>query len=294
MGDIAVLLQAVAALLWPAFAFTLLLVFRPHIADLVRRLKRGKVLGQEIELQESLVLLDKSAASVAREVGALPALSHAQPDAGRLAQEATIHSIITEAGRSPKAALILLANELEKLARDMIATSGHLAGRSFIPIHEAISELDRMFGLPRHVPGSLKFFWDARNLLVHGKDASDDDILRAIDSGLTILKALQAMPREINLVHDPAATLYHDEALSAAMEGVKGIVLETTAPGGATKSFRVFPTTRTNFKKGSQVAWEWNMENVTGPAWFRDPETGLSKVAWSSAAEFIGRNLDEL
>src|SRR5438128_11183202 len=44
------LLQAVAALLWPILAFVVLLVFRGQIQGLLNRLRRGKVLGQEIEL----------------------------------------------------------------------------------------------------------------------------------------------------------------------------------------------------------------------------------------------------
>ena len=45
MNEIAVLAQAIAALLWPIFAFTALLMFRKQIGDLVKRLKKGKLLG---------------------------------------------------------------------------------------------------------------------------------------------------------------------------------------------------------------------------------------------------------
>jgi hypothetical protein len=295
LSAFATLLQGLAAVLWPIFAFVVLFTVRPYLADLVRRLKKGKVFGQEIELQESRVLLDKSATSVASDVAALPVPAPTTKSGEeREAQEAIVSKIIAEAGRSPRAALLLLANELERLARDMIATSGHLGGRSFVPIHDAIAELDRMYGLPRHVPQSLKFFWEARSKLVHARDVGDDDILRAVDSGLTILKALQAMPREINIVYDPSATVYHDESLTKPIEGIRGVVFETIAPSGSTKTYLVFPTTRDHFIKGKQVAWEWNMNSVVGPAWFRDPDTGQAKSAWSSAAEFVGRNLDDL
>ena len=46
------LVQAVAALLWPVSLFVILLIFRRPIQDLLSRLRRGKVLGQEIELAE--------------------------------------------------------------------------------------------------------------------------------------------------------------------------------------------------------------------------------------------------
>ena len=117
MSEIAVLLQAIAALLWPLFAFTVLFVFRVQIRDLASRLRKGKLFGQEIELNESLKRLDKSATSIESEVAALttqptPAATedeHEQDDG-------VVTRVVTEAGRSPTAALILLASELEKLA----------------------------------------------------------------------------------------------------------------------------------------------------------------------------------
>lgn len=295
MSDLATLLQAFAALLWPIFAFTALLVFRAQIADLAKRLKKGKLLGQEIELNEALDRLDRSAASIEQEFAVLPVLvSDAQTKEEQVAEESAVRNILSEAARSPKAALILLASELEKLARQILASTGHLQGRRFVPVQQAFSILDQKFGLPRHIPSSLKFFWEARNRLIHGGEGTNEDILRAIDSGLTILKALQAMPREVNVVYDPAATVYVDSNLTTPMPNVKGVILETLSPGGASKTLRIFPTTRTHFRKGHQVAWEWDMHNTFGPAWYRDPVTGEHKEAWSSSAEFIGRPLEEV
>ena len=188
----------------------------------------------------------------------------------------------------------MLASELEKVAREILASTGHLEGRRFIPVQKAIAELDQKFGLPRHVPSSLRFFWDARNRLIHGGEGSDEDILRAIDSGLTILKALQAMPREVNIVYEPGVTVFTDADLTTPLAQPKGVILETIAPGGASRTLRIFPTTRTHFEKGQQVAWEWNMKSVFGPAWYRDPINGDPKEAWTSSAEFVGRHLSDL
>lgn len=295
MNKFAALLQAIASLLWPLFAFTALFVFRSQIADLASRLKKGKLLGQEIELNESLKRLDLSAMSVEREVAALPAPATEVSTLEAQMEEAnTVRTIVAEAARSPKVALILLASELEKLAREILATTGHLQSRRYIPVTRAIAELDQKFGLPKHIPSSLKSFWEARNRLIHGGEGTDEDILRAVDSGLTILKALQAMPRETNVVYDPAAVVYGDPELTTPMSNVWGVILETLAPGGTSKSLRIFPTTRMHFKKGHRVAWEWNMETVFGQAWYKDPKTGQSREAWSSAAEFVGRHLDAL
>jgi hypothetical protein len=279
--------------LWPAFAFTALYIFRSQIANLVARLKRGKFLGQEFELQESLTRLDMSAAAVENEVAALPSSQSSAPTPTP-EQQTVIQQIISEAAKSPKTALILLAVELEKVTRQILASTGHLGDRKFIPLSQAIVELDKTFGLPRHVQGSLKHFWEARNRLIHGGDADSNDVLRAIDSGLTILKALQAMPLETNVVYSPETTLYADPECKTPVSEGRGIILETESAGGATKNLRIFPSTRTHFKKGRRVAWEWNMDKRWGPTWYRDSETNEIRNAWHSSSEFIGRHLDDV
>ena len=214
MKETAELISAIASLLWPMFAFTALFVFKKQIGDLVGRIKRGKLLGQEIELSESLNRLEESAVAVAKEVAALPA----PPANLEVERESTdddqIKIVLQEAARSPKAALILLASDIEKEARQLLASVGHLKGQRYVPLSQAIDVLSKQFGgLPGHIPTSLKFFWDARNRLVHGGEADSEEILRAIDSGVTILKALQAFPRETNVVYHPGVTVYRDSLL---------------------------------------------------------------------------------
>lgn len=295
MQEFSTLLQALAALLWPAFAFTALLMFRKQIADLLARLKKGKLLGQEIELNESLEILQQAAQGAQVEVAALPQPTPPPKSEAEVIQEQSIaQRIISEAAISPKAALISLAAELERLAREVLATTGHLRGRRFVPIQQAIAEVHQTHGLAAHVPSSLHHFWDIRNRLIHKGEGTDEDILRAIDSGLSILRALQAMPREVNVVYEPNVQVYPDEGLTLPLANVHGVLLETHSPGGVSKSLRIYPTSRDHFSKGKQVSWEWNMSLVVGPAWYRDPATGEAKQAWLSSAEFIGRHLDDL
>ncbi|MEF9481091.1 hypothetical protein OWR21_02415 [Ralstonia sp. 1B3] len=290
----AALLQAIAAILWPVFAFTALFVFRAQIADLAKRLKKGKLLGQEIELSDSLDKLTLAVESAQSEVASLPNAVIPEKTLGEQAvQQDIVRRIIDEAGRSPKAALIMLASELEKVARQTLAITGHLNGRRFVPMREAIEQLHKAYGLPTHVPSSLKHFWEIRNRLIHGGEGNDEDILRAIDSGISILKALQALPSEINVVHDPGVTVYLDAGATTPIEGVKGVILETHSPGGVSKSFRIFPT-RNIFIKGKEVSWEWNMGLVISNSWYKDPVSGEIRKAWESAAEFVGRHLDEI
>ena len=57
---------------------------------------------------------------------------------------------------------------------------------------------------------SVDQFWNVRNRLVHGRDATVDDTLRALDSGVTILRAFQAIPRETHIVHHPGVEVFAD------------------------------------------------------------------------------------
>ena len=59
--------------------------------------------------------------------------------------------------------------------------------------------------LPPHVPSSLKLFSQVRSKIVHGGGADDAEVLCAIDSGLTLLKALHAIPLEKTSSTTPAS-----------------------------------------------------------------------------------------
>jgi len=287
-------LAAIASLLWPIFTFILVFSFKRQIGNLLGRVKRGKLLGQEFELEDSLNKLEASAVAVAEEVAALPAPSH-EDTLRETGDEDQIKSILSEAARSPKAALILLASEIEKEARRLLGSVGHLNGQRYVPLSQAMETLSRQFGgLPGHVVNSLKFFGEARNKIVHGGKTEDEEVLRAIDSGVTILKALQAFPREINVVYYPSVAIYLDEACMTPIPDAVGVILETESAGGTQKFFRIFPTTKTHFRKGGRVAWEWNAGKIWGKTWYKDPDTGVVKVAWNSSMEFVGRNYEDL
>lgn len=66
MNDFAELVAAIASLLWPIFAFVVLLVYKKQLRNLLDRLRRGKFLGQELELGASATEADvRPLASVA-------------------------------------------------------------------------------------------------------------------------------------------------------------------------------------------------------------------------------------
>lgn len=294
MSELAELLNAIASLLWPVLVFVALLIFRDEIAGLVGRIRKGKFLGQELELSDELVKLQITAAEASEEVASLPPPAIEPDTKEQTAEEDPVKGIIEEAARSPKAALMLLAAEVEKEARRTLASVGKLQGSRPMTLVQTINELDSHYGLPKHVSSSLRLFWDTRNKIVHGSESDDRNVFSAIDSGVTILRTLQALPRETNWVHHEGVPIYSDPECTNEIKGVKGIILKTSSSSGARTFFRIFPSTRTHFKKGKRVAWEWSFEKKWDDAWYRDPDTNEMERAWNSSAEFIGRNLDDV
>lgn len=296
MNEISELLKAIASLLWPIFAFVSLFMFKDRIGEAIGRLKKGKLLGQEVELNDSLESLQRSASELSEEVSAIPASEAQSDDKDETTQEddSNLRAIIHEAARSPKAALILLATDIEKEAKQTLASNGKLKGRKNISLKHAVDELDSHYGLPKHVSSSLRLFWETRNKIIHGGDADDRSILSALDSGVSILKSLRALPRETNWVHHPGVDIYSDPECTVPITNGKGIILKSASVSGANIFYRIFPSTCTHFVKGKKVAWEWGSENRWSDAWYRDPDTNEAKPAWSSSMEFVGRHLDEV
>jgi hypothetical protein len=186
MGGAANLIKAIAALLWPILCFAAVFLFKGEIRGLLHRLKKGKLFGQELELEASLNQLNASAVAAASEVSELPSIEpglepkSVNPDA--------VRDILKLVATSPKAALVTLSAAIEKEARDVVAVRGHLKGRTHLGLRDAVAEISTTVGLPQHVTGSLQWFSDVRARIVHGHDATEDDVLRAVDSGITILK----------------------------------------------------------------------------------------------------------
>jgi hypothetical protein len=296
MKDWAELIRSIAALLWPILAFVALCMFKQRIQEILGRLRRGKVLGQEIELEQSLRELHETAQAAESETAQVveaPSTTAAAEEQKRDAW-AVPERVLEEASRNPKVALILLASELEREVRQLLASMGFFGRARPGSLPESIRTLEERGALPRHLAESVRNFWAVRNRLVHGHEASEDDIVRAIDSGLTILRAIQAIPHEVNIVHHPGVEVYVDADGKHTRPDIKAVLLETTSPGGAAKSLRVFPTTRTHFQKGKRVSWEWNSDLVVGESWYRHPETGKVTYGWRSSMEFVGRHLEDL
>lgn len=127
---------------------------------------------------------------------------------------------------------------------------------------------------------------------MHGREASDDAALRAIDSGITILRALRAVPRERHTVLHPGVEVYADPQGQQVREGV---ILESRGPDATVMLVhRMFGTSKDHFQKGKRVTWECDLERQFGESWYRDPDTQEMKKAWTGTLDFVGRHLEDL
>ena len=124
MKEFAELLRAISTLLWPALALWFFLTYKDEIRALLRRVKKGKLFGQEIELEESLQRLQEVSKQAATEVAAPTEALRLVSKGGLIIPDDPIPKILDEAGRSPKAALLLLASECEKEVRELLESTG--------------------------------------------------------------------------------------------------------------------------------------------------------------------------
>jgi hypothetical protein len=288
--QIASLIRAIASLAWPTLGLVIAYLFRKEIRSLAGRLKKGKFLGQELELAE-LQKLEEGAAAALKQ---LPppmetGLAKQRPDS-----EDVRDRVLGEARASPKLALISLQGEIEKETRELLASLGTLGTRKGYPLPEMLRTLRNQGNVPTALIRSAESFLSVRNKIVHGRSASDDDVLSAIDSGLTILTAIRSVPHETNVVAHPSVEGYSDSAGTQVCAGFKVLLLDTRSPGGASVQRRAFPTTKLHFKTGQRVSWEWDSTKTFGETWYRDPDSSKVTYGWTESMEFVGRPFEHL
>lgn len=197
------LAKALASLAWPLGFLLLIYLFKEDVRALIRgrKLKRTKILGQEIELEDEINQLDKAAKRLPETIPPPPPPEEppAMPIPGApplppTAPRDVTRQVLTEAGTSPKAALMLLASEMEAELRRLLESYGAPIGPR-ATYRDSIRFLQEQGELPQEFLDSMIRFRDVRNRIIHGYEAEPDDILRAIDVGLRILGAIRALKK---------------------------------------------------------------------------------------------------
>lgn len=226
--DVADLISATASLLWPIITFTVITWFRPELRVLMARIRKGKFLGQEIELNEMLDNTDEAvveaeetaaenisvatgtAAATGAAEGTSSAAAQAAPADDRTEIDAVqneIEEVLREAARSPRIGLMLLSSKMDRAARDLALAIGlKVARRGGAPLSLLIRELVQAERITRQDANALALFNQVRNQIVHGHDADDNEVARAIDSGTRLLRILLSTPRFPQILPHPGPT----------------------------------------------------------------------------------------
>jgi hypothetical protein len=301
--DLADLLRAVASLGWPLVVVLGMHWFRAEIRSLLGRIRKGKLLGNEFELdalESKAVQAEEKAEEKAQAVGQIELRGEGRIEASATvvlpdqtiqatgavrsaSADDAIGEVLNEASRSPPLGLMLLSSKLERAAQDLAADAGIADGRQR-PLRFLVESLVRSEILPREVGDALVIFSRVRNRVVHGHDASEEEIIRAIDSGIKLLRTVLTARSTITVIRHSDVPLFSDAKATVPVANATGVIIDI---GGGSE--RAIVPTRQHFYRGMRVTLAWGMDTKWGDTWYRDPETGEIKKAWQEAAEFIGR-----
>jgi hypothetical protein len=185
--------------------------FRPELRALLARIRKGKFLGQEIELDQMLANTNEAVAkaeetaaeNVSAATGTAEGTSSAEAQSAHAekreeidAAQDEIEEVLREAARSPRIGLMLLSSKMERAARDLALAIGLNVGRrGGVPLSMLIRELVQAERITREDAHAVSLFNQVRNQIVHGHDADDTEVARAIDSGTRLLRLLLSTPR---------------------------------------------------------------------------------------------------
>lgn len=289
------LVVAIAQILWPIVALIIALVFRRDIAALLRRVRKGKLFGQEMELDPVVTEFRKA---VQEAQGEIPESSVGQEQFEKETKELDRdeREVLEAAKINSELGVIRLSSILEREVRVLAGSLGQLGQRSRSAATQLFRVLVEKGYLPAHTTKSLQIFWELRNQIVHGHTPKEDrNVLKVLDIGLVLLRTIKSIPHEVNVVYHPGVDLYSDSECTRRIDDAKGLILETTSPGKAEVFKRIFPTTRAEYyQRGRRVTWEWDLLRVWQQTWYIDPDTKEKRKAWGSAGEFAGRHIEDI
>jgi len=270
---------------WPILVLVVILIFRKPLNGLLARLRKAKGPGGELEFDREVEQLEKNTKEVQQKI---PTKDLEKPEEDE-------PDVFADSIKDPKISIMILAREIEKEARELMASLGLLEGIRYVNVRKAFEMLEQKGFFAKNFMKSIGAFWDLRNRIVHGKRIEDkDSVIKVLDIGTTLLRMLKAIPREAHIVHHTGVDLFSDADCVSKLQGVKGLILETTAPSKKEKRHSIFPTTKTNYERSKKVAWEWDLSAVWEKTWYVNPDTGVKEQAWRSSGEFVGRHIEEL
>ena len=194
------LISALASLIWALVPIAILISFSREIRAILSRIRKGKFLGTEFELDELQAKTEAAEAKFPPITGTLSVILDADRveaagTTGLAPAQDEIEEVLRETARSPRIGLMLLSAKIERAARDLATDIGLDVSRRPATLGSLIRQLVQAEQLTFEDGEALNLFNHVRNRIVHGHDADDDEIARAIDSGTRLLRLLLSRPR---------------------------------------------------------------------------------------------------
>jgi hypothetical protein len=297
-NEIIQLITAIARLLWPVVIILIVAMFRRDIRTLASRLRKGKFLGQELELAEQTQQFEQHVAAAERAQAPIPMIDPAKDRQAQLSElrisNDKVNRFLEEAARDKLLALVRIWIEIEQELRAIVAAYGFLQFVHGSDVTQYVRVLLEKKVISKETANSIEGFYELRNRLLHGnlrEGYRETELVALIDSALRLLDILKSIPRETYTVLS-LVPFFSDNLATQEVEGARAVLLDVSSHDGNHR-FAAYPTTK-EYESGQEVSWEWSLNKVWGPAWYREPHTGAIKHGWGSAAEFVGRPLETI
>jgi len=279
---------AISKILWPIIVLVIVIMFKKEIASLLKRIRKGKLFGQELELDNEIKefkkVTDKASESIIED-------STTTKDKDTKRSDEILKNSIDD----PIIGVVMLSREIEKELLNITASTGLLKQLQNKSVAYTFQVLVERKQLADSILKSVKIFWDLRNKIVHGKVIEDEkQIIRVLDIGTNLLDTLKNIPRAKYVVYKKDIDLFSDPKCEIKRTDVKGVILETISPESTHTSFNLRPTTKNYYQENDSVAWEWSFDNQWDKTFYKDPDTGKIIKPFDSSAEFVGRPIKNL
>jgi hypothetical protein len=284
------LIIAISKILWPIIVLAIVIIFKKEIASLIKRIRKGKLFGQELELDNEInefkKVTNKASESIAED-------SNTKKDTNIETKRSD--EILKSSVDAPTLGIVMLSREIKKELQHIAASSGILKDVQNKSVAYTFQVLVERKQLADSILKSVKIFWDLRNKIVHGKEIEDEkQIIRVLDIGTNLLDTLKDIPRAKYIVYKKDVDLFSDQKCENKRTDVKGVILETISPEGTHTSYNLRPTTKNYYQEKDSVAWEWSFDNQWDKTFYKDPDTGEIIKPFDRSVEFVGRPIKNL
>lgn len=285
MENTIILIKAISTILWPITTLIIVLIFKKPITELISRIQKGQLFGNVFEFSDEIKKLDSSLEKAKAEI----------PYSFDNKSDDKYFNILNKSIENPEIGILMVSAELEKKIRQIFSLTGLSNNHSYNNILQSFDILEKSGYISINTIKSLRIFLDIRNKIAHGFSIDkSNNVVGMLDMGIGLLKLVDSIPHERNYVYKFNVPIFKDSECTIPYEKGTAIILETYSANGVEKFKRIYPTTRTEYEIGMQLTWEWSFENKWDRAFYIDPDSNEKKEAWSSSAEYIGRDFKNI